>query len=408
MSQPIPFVTRVRIKNYKSIADCDVSLGPLTVLLGLNASGKSNFVDALSFVADALSSSLQQAAKDRGGTDEIARQVDGPWQTVVIELDLALATATGFPESTPVNYGFELRLDQMTTRQPVTVVREWCHLGDGEASIGYDRHFLAARDLKPGGSDPRKARSGELWLRTAAAESDRFAALHTALLGLSFHAPDPTAMRALELRAAGASLGRRGERLGEVLGFLAQNFPPVKERIDDYLAVIAPGALGLDQRVLDTYSTVQLRMLDESSGTIHRFNPDSMSDGTLRAAGLLAALFQPDSLVGYVTLVCADEPELGLHPTAAGALFDALTEAAEHVQVIVATQSADLLDRKDFDVDWARIVTMEAGLTLISEVDAGTRQVVERRLATLGEELRSNQLTPRPAPAFLQQGDDQP
>jgi AAA15 family ATPase/GTPase len=44
MSQPIPFIRRVRIKNYKSIAVCDVSLGPLTVLLGLNAAGKSNFL----------------------------------------------------------------------------------------------------------------------------------------------------------------------------------------------------------------------------------------------------------------------------------------------------------------------------------------------------------------------------
>jgi predicted ATPase len=147
-------------------------------------------------------------------------------------------------------------------------------------------------------------------------------------------------------------------------------------------------------------------MLDEETGAVRVFSPDAMSDGTLRAAGLLAALFQPDSLDGHVTLVCVDEPELGLHPTASGVLFDALSEAAEHVQVVVATQSADLLDRKDFHVDWARIVTMEAGLTHIREVDEGTRRVVERGLATLGDELRSNQLTPRPLPAFLERGGD--
>jgi predicted ATPase len=47
-----PFLIRVRLRNYKSIAACDVRLGPLTLLIGPNGSGKSNFVDALNFVAD--------------------------------------------------------------------------------------------------------------------------------------------------------------------------------------------------------------------------------------------------------------------------------------------------------------------------------------------------------------------
>ena len=48
------FITRVILKNYKSIAACDVQLQPLTFLVGRNGSGKSNFLDALRFVTDAL------------------------------------------------------------------------------------------------------------------------------------------------------------------------------------------------------------------------------------------------------------------------------------------------------------------------------------------------------------------
>jgi AAA15 family ATPase/GTPase len=40
------FPTRVKVKNYKSIAACDVALGPLTFLVGPNGAGKSNFLDA--------------------------------------------------------------------------------------------------------------------------------------------------------------------------------------------------------------------------------------------------------------------------------------------------------------------------------------------------------------------------
>ena len=40
------FITRVLLKNYKSIAACDVRLRPLVFLVGPNGSGKSNFLDA--------------------------------------------------------------------------------------------------------------------------------------------------------------------------------------------------------------------------------------------------------------------------------------------------------------------------------------------------------------------------
>lgn len=47
-------VTRVVLRNYKSIAVCDVSPAQLTFLVGPNGSGKGNFLDALRFVSDSL------------------------------------------------------------------------------------------------------------------------------------------------------------------------------------------------------------------------------------------------------------------------------------------------------------------------------------------------------------------
>ncbi len=51
-------VTRIALRNYKSIAACDVQLAPLSFLVGPNGSGKSNFLHALRFVAEALRFSL--------------------------------------------------------------------------------------------------------------------------------------------------------------------------------------------------------------------------------------------------------------------------------------------------------------------------------------------------------------
>jgi len=71
------FLTRVVVKNYKSIAACDVDLRPLTILVGPNGAGKSNFLDALRFVADGLRTSLDHAFRERGGIGEVRRRSGG-------------------------------------------------------------------------------------------------------------------------------------------------------------------------------------------------------------------------------------------------------------------------------------------------------------------------------------------
>lgn len=81
-----PFLRRVRIRNYKSIGFCDVELHPLTILVGRNASGKSNFVDALAFLSDALSTSVAEAARLHGGTEAfLNRQAKSPVCEIGIE-----------------------------------------------------------------------------------------------------------------------------------------------------------------------------------------------------------------------------------------------------------------------------------------------------------------------------------
>src|SRR3954463_2316688 len=84
------FLTRVLLENYKSIARCDVSLGPLTFLVGPNGAGKSNFLDALRFVADALRTSIDHALRERGTIGEVRRQSGGHPNHFALRLDFTL------------------------------------------------------------------------------------------------------------------------------------------------------------------------------------------------------------------------------------------------------------------------------------------------------------------------------
>jgi predicted ATPase len=62
MSQiPHTNMTRLVVKNYRSLADIDIRLSPLTVFVGKNAVGKSNVIDVLRFVRDVLVNGFEQA-----------------------------------------------------------------------------------------------------------------------------------------------------------------------------------------------------------------------------------------------------------------------------------------------------------------------------------------------------------
>jgi len=385
MGQAVPFLQRVKVKNYRSIASCDVSFRPLLILLGANAAGKSNFLDALRFVVDALETTPTDAVMKRGGLDEVSRRVQSDPEGFGISLEFVIQSG-GEPLS--VMYGFAISRDPAGHRSLLVLVEQCTVRGTQPQSTFEEVGFLMTHGFfdQPGdgGIEPDR-----LYLPLAATRGI-FSEVYRSLRSMLFYHLDVGLMRQVQPRLAGTALDDSGGRLGSVLGTLARQYPVFKKRIDDYMRAIVPGAVGIGERVLDTYSTVELRTRHGDQELA--FGPEAMSEGTLRAAGLLAALFQPAVLGGDVSLIGIEEPETSLHPAAAGALFDALSEASERVQLVVTTQSADLLDRDDFDPASVRVVTMTDGLTTISEIDEVSRRIIDDGHATLGELMRSGQL----------------
>jgi predicted ATPase len=120
-----------------------------------------------------------------------------------------------------------------------------------------------------------------------------------------------------------------------------------------------------------------------------------MSDGTLRALGILVALFQSGNGRAHrVPLVGIEEPEIALHPAAAGVLRDSLRDASRNTQVIVTSHSPDLLDDSEISDEWIMPVIAEHGVTRIASLDEAGRTAIRERLYTAGELLRLDQLRP--------------
>ena len=98
----IPHIARVVIANYKSMADVDVTLAPLTLFVGPNGVGKSNFIDALAFVKDSLADSMELAFKNRGGVQAVRRKSGRRPTHFSIGLTLDLGEGRG------VDYSFRI------------------------------------------------------------------------------------------------------------------------------------------------------------------------------------------------------------------------------------------------------------------------------------------------------------
>lgn len=393
VSAVLPFISRVRIRDYKSIAECNVRLGPLTVLVGPNGAGKSNFLDALAFLARSLETTPAEAIDERGGLREILRRVPDKADSFRIFVETAIPWWPASPEFA-ATYEFEVAASERND-SGFEITREECRIRGSDSEEWFlvsDRRAIIASSQ--GLNEVARIATDRLMLQDIHA-SVLYLQLREGLRRLRFYNFDTDGMRLPRPATSRPVLERSGRGLGDVLAALESAGDPwIKTRIDSYLSAILGIDCSIEPVSVGEYRTVALRTL--VNGHEFAFSPLGMSDGTLRGAAVLAALFQPEALDGRIPLLTIEEPESALHPAAAGALFDALTEAAEHVQVIAASQSADLLDREDFDISTIRPVAVQDGLTVIGEVDSASREIAKEKLMTLGELMRGNQLVPSP------------
>ena len=89
-------ITRVWAKNFRSIADVSFELDPLTILVGPNASGKSNLLDILRFIKDALRN-LEMAVSRRNGMEGVARHVTWDGDSNLLDIEMGVSSHSARP-----------------------------------------------------------------------------------------------------------------------------------------------------------------------------------------------------------------------------------------------------------------------------------------------------------------------
>ncbi|MBM3726911.1 MAG: chromosome segregation protein SMC [Acidobacteria bacterium] len=367
-------ITRVVIQNYKSIAACDVSLGPLTFLVGPNGSGKSNFVDALRFVSECLRGSLDNAIHGRGGINDVRRRSGGRPTDVAIRLEFRVKEW---------NCQYALRVGPRPGNE-YRVRREYWKFSDSASGAveTYDWRDGKLETNLPFFSDA---------LPDGLALSRYSTLPSSALRVMGFYDFNPDQIKALQDPRMDRLLLSDGSNVASIYSQMIKQDRPAVDRVQEFLNAVVPEVESVRVRTLGPKET--LEFTERSGGRKDgRFFAANMSDGTLRVFAMLVALF--NRLGPGNALAVIEEPEMALHPAAAGVVHDILKEASGFRQVIVTSHSADLLDRSDIAPDSILAVERLDGQTVIGPIRQGQLKSLRENLTTPGELLRVNHLSP--------------
>ena len=364
-------ITELRLVDFKNFADERLAVGPFTVIVGANASGKSNIRDAFRLLhgigrgyslADIIggrygSGGQKEWSEIRGAVDEVMRferptlrlsvglrfplEPDAivrliPHRDLRYELGLAKPNAGGFE----VN-GEQLRLGTRTIYttnppdgDPVREQGDETHLLLRMAKTGTQRKYGHRIEVRPTQPALTQLHEHQRIVRSHKAVASE---VIDALGNMRFLEPQPDQLRQPAFPGQ-TVLGDNGDNLPTVLRKLCEG-PARQDVLLEWIRELTPmDVADFEFPVDQTTGRVQLAIKEHNGRTVSAY---AASDGTLRFLAMLAALLDDESEGLYFF----EEIDNGIHPTRLRLLVDLIENrtAAENIQVVTTTHSPDLL-----------------------------------------------------------------
>ncbi len=380
-------IRQVFIKGYKSLYDINLELKPLTVLVGPNASGKSNLLDAIGLLSRIATGGPIKSAFDEhrgqpleaffipsgGGLEEslqreslrftlgvdvqLSESAVAAVEKLVTEMRQGLPTPDGAARGRPKkvierNLRYQVTVEFATSSGLLRVVDEKLVAlrKDGQPSnsrkpfverVGNRLHLRMEGQAHPTYHDiglDHTIVSTPLY----APHYPHIAAFREELRRWQFYYFDPGVMREDTPLKHVDSLRNDGKDLAGFFHTLKQADPPQFENLIRSLNVTIPGTERLET---DVTREGLVRLLLHDNGTPH--SSGVISDGTLRVLGLFAIL-APQS---QATTIGFEEPENGVHPRrlqVIARLLDSAVGNDPDKQIIITTHSPRLPDHMNY------------------------------------------------------------
>ncbi len=299
----------IKIKGYKSIKDAHLDLRPINILIGANGSGKSNFISFFEFLNALQDKRLKEHVAMRGGVEKFLHKGIESTRSIAFEASFGNA-ANGYKASLKIGEEHFIVHDEYLVYQ-----------GD------------KGRDISNFGTEANIKSTDNYRAKQVIKHLDSFRKYH-------FHDTSKNSPFTQMSNVVNDQyyLYEEGGNLSAFLYNIRENHKVVYGRIVQTIQSIAPYFSDFFFQP-NKENFIRLQWRSKFSSSI--YGASDLSDGTLRFIALTVLFMQPQ----LPSSIIIDEPELGLHPFAISKLAGMIKSvAAKNVQVIVATQSADLVN----------------------------------------------------------------
>ncbi len=309
-------INKIQIKGYKTIRDLEFELSPINILIGANGVGKSNFISFFKLVQSLYEQSLEIYSMQAGAENllhfgrKVTEKIYG-----YLEFDNNNA------------YDFNLvprNNDSLFITYEYVYFHRTAQYGGGWAD------YLIGVNAKEAAITSDSTQKTSSYVRSYL-KSFRI-----------YHFHDTSATARIKQKGKiddNGMLRTDASNLAAYLYFLQEKHRKVFRRIELTIQSVAPFfekfILRPDRLKEDT---IQLEWKEKGSEMY--LNASHISDGTLRFMALATLLLQPET----PEVIIIDEPELGLHPFAINKLSGLIKKASTKSQIIIATQSMNLID----------------------------------------------------------------
>ncbi|MCD4665212.1 MAG: AAA family ATPase [Bacteroidales bacterium] len=360
-------IKSIRLTNFYSFKETTININnDLNILIGINGSGKSNFLKSIRLLKEGVSGiGLKELILEKwGGIDGLFFKGE-----TAEEFDNSIGIEFIFDHHIINHYGFFFRQDII---YKIVIVK----------SPGLSNYYISDKIISPTGYiyldvinghgvlaervsqserttslikyddfDPQELTLSKVF------DSERYGALNALRKAISdivvydyFDTTPNSPIRKAMKATSGKILLPDGSNLPQILNTIKISHKKEYKRIVELLNDVNANFRGFDFHFLGS-GNFEL-MLDES-GLDSAIHVTSISDGTLRYLCLLSILYNPER----GKFICIDEPEVGLHPDMALNVTNAIKEAAKNSTMLIATHSENILDA--FEVEHARVFEKE-------------------------------------------------
>ncbi len=369
------FIKRIEIKNFKSFKDLTIDLNNFNVLIGANASGKSNFVNAFRFLRDIMNSGLENAISLQGGVEYLRNLNVGASKNlcfkVVSEISAyrvhRVKNKDVFIHMEEVIYEFELgfnkrgagfrlitdRLTQMLEfgewdRQEKKPRAFW---GKGEVvfsrangrkngkiDVQYqipDSIPISEDVIYPGFITREKLPEKTLFLETPFFAYILMPSLEKNFTEIAFYDFDPRLPKKATPITGKAELEEDGSNLSIILRNLLKD-KETKQKLFRLINELLPFVSDL---AIERFADKSLLFKLKEKYFVNQYLPASLiSDGTINVTAVLIALFFERK-----PFIIVEEPERNIHPYLISKLVNLMLDASRHKQILITTHNPEFV-----------------------------------------------------------------